>query len=147
MRPIWYAGTCDSLLAKVKAWHERYGQGQVHSTRQFLDFDGKIVNKPTKMIHTIAFIKQEIDNLVVFTNYYCKDLSLKVEVLAVADQWNREGKLLPGGLKKISLAFFPEHVEAIYQLISKARRDYLSGGSVEEKIQEAKDSGKDLFEI
>lgn len=146
-KPIWYTGTCDTLLAKIKAWHEGYDFGAVHSTRKFLDLKGNIVDKVTKRAHQIAFVKQEIDSLRAIVQFYCMDRSLVLEIEDVCKQWESNGLLLGRGLKRITLSFYPEHVKAIFDLVSKARREHIQGDSLENLIQGAKDTGKDLFEV
>jgi hypothetical protein len=144
-KPIWFAGVCDSLLRKLKAWHEGYDFGKPGATCPFMEMTGRIVAKVVKRAHTICFSQAEMDNLYKFVNYYSTNPALTAEVKAIAESW-RNGLLMPGGMRKVTLLFFPEHVKEIYDMVSRAKREAILGASVEDLIRQSKDSGKDLFE-
>ena len=51
---LWFAGVCDSLLAKVQAWLATYEQGEVARTRPFLELDGRVA-RPADAIRAQRF--------------------------------------------------------------------------------------------
>ena len=36
MPTTWFTGVCDTLLSRIQTWHDRYEQGQIYATRQYL---------------------------------------------------------------------------------------------------------------
>lgn len=145
-KPIWFAGACDSLLAKVKAWHEYYDLGTIYSTRKFLNEQFKIEDKVTKRVHAISFTKQEITYFKIFIDYYCPNKLLTQEIDGVTAMW-KSAPLANYNMRKLTLSFFPEHVKLIYDTLLKAKKEATMGKSMDTVIEEAKKSGKDLFEV
>lgn len=63
MSPIWFDGICDTLFAKVQAWHDYYDRGKIRATRKFLDTDG-LKDVPVKYAHEIPLTRAEGEALV-----------------------------------------------------------------------------------
>ena len=36
MATIWFSGVCDTLLARIVVWHEKYTDGTIYATRKYL---------------------------------------------------------------------------------------------------------------
>lgn len=158
--PLWFGGVCDDLLFKVMIWGRAYWRGEVHSTRQFLELDGRVVDKPTKMAHDIPFREVELDHLVRIGQALKPDSPLLEELIRIKGMW-KNGKAvrgnkyfrnywakvnLPTGIHKvITLAFYPEHVNEIVNMLKQAKTGQRST-TLEKIVQERQEQGKDLFE-
>lgn len=152
MGGLWFTGICDELYQKIVLWNAAYWKGEVHSTRQFLNEKGEVVDKPTKCAHRIPFRQQELDHLVRIASQLRPNTPMLDELKQLKSIW-KKGKavqgnvfrhaywskiVLPNGLhRSITLAFYPEHAKDVMNLLIEAKTN---------QIQEKKRVGKDLFE-
>ena len=51
MATAWFGGVCDSLLSRIRTWHDRYEQGQIYATRQYLTKQFAKIDVPVQHIH------------------------------------------------------------------------------------------------
>lgn len=64
MQTVWFAGTCDTLLERIKTWHERYAHGEVYATRQYLSNRFEKLDIPVQFRHKVPFSISELKQLV-----------------------------------------------------------------------------------
>jgi hypothetical protein len=62
--PLWFAGVCDQVLAKVQWWAANWARGEEYATRPFMNEKFEQVNVVTKRRAKIAWTKQEFQHLV-----------------------------------------------------------------------------------
>lgn len=159
--PLWFAGICDDLLAKVAIWNQAYWYGEIHSTRKWLDpKTGQVVDKPTRMAHWIPFKELELDHLIRIVGILRPGSDLVRELEDVKKVW-KYGKPvqgyrymrsywskvnLPQGLHRvIVMCFYPEHVKDILAMLVEAKTGQKSS-ALDTAVEAAKQAGKDLFE-
>lgn len=158
--PLWFAGICDELLTKVAIWDQAYWVGEVHSTRQFLELDGRIVDKPTKIAHELPLREIELDHMIRILEAMRPESQLLGEFQDIKKIW-KYGKpvrgfrfmksywsrfTLPQGIHRvITIAFYPEHVKEVLNTLLEAKTGQ-KVATIDAVVEKQKESGKDLFE-
>ena len=61
--PVWYAGVCDSMLAKVAFWANMWETGEAFATRDWLSPKGEIVPIVTKRLVKVPWPRGEFEHL------------------------------------------------------------------------------------
>lgn len=156
----WFVPVCDELYLKVALWDEAYKFGEVHSTCQYLEKDGQVINKPTRYAHRIPFRLVELEHLIRIIEDLKPGSTLVEELEQVKAVW-KYGKpvmgnrymlsywskiILPHGVHRlVTLAFYPEHVKEIRNILKEAKTGQ-TNAALEQIMEEKKQAGKDLFE-
>lgn len=138
--PLWFTPVCDQVLAKVARWKTHYDRGEVHSTRKFNHPVQGVIDLPVCYAHRLAFTKAEFDHLVRIMEACSQDKALIEELILVRDKILPNGRLMPGNVRVITLAFFLEHVTKIYDTLLEAKN------GKPRSIGEYQEPGKGLFE-
>lgn len=158
--PLWFTGICDELLLKIAIWDQAYWVGEVHSTRQFLERDGRVVDKPTKIAHEMPIREIELDHIIRILEAMRPESQLLGEFQAIKRIW-KYGKPvhgyrfmksywsrfnLPAGIHRvITVAFYPEHVKEVLNTLLEAKTGQ-KVATADLLIEKQKESGKELFE-
>lgn len=142
---IWYKGISDQVLAKFQAWRSAYDHGDVHSTRKFLTKRGVLEDRVVKRAHQIGWSASELAEAVRLLGSSEEGRTYAEEFKAVQKIWSK-GQPVPGGRRLVTLAFYQEHVNQMCDLLMRVK-DQETHQSIEERIQQAKEGGTDLFEI
>lgn len=160
MSGLWFTGICDELYLKIVMWNAAYWTGEVHSTRQFLNEKGVVIDKPVKCAHRIPFRQQELDHLVRIASQLRANTLILDELKQLQAMWKHghaikgniykhsywKKVLLPNGLhRSITLAFYPEHAKDIMNLLTEAKTDK-QAANIDSAVADKKSQGKDLFE-
>jgi hypothetical protein len=140
LKPSWFRPVCDQVLIKVAWWRENYTRGEVYSTCPFHDPNLGVIDKPTGYAHRMAWTKAEFDHLVRIMAGWCKDAPLIEELRIIRDKVLPNGRLIPGNKRVITLAFYFQHVDLIYQTLLEAKNGKSSS------IEEFREEGKGIFE-
>lgn len=159
--PIWYTGICDDLYKKIAIWKSAYWVGEVHSTRSWLDpKSGQPVDKPTRMAHRVPFREIELDHLLRITEQLKPNSPLLEELREIRKMWKYAKPIqgfrymhsywskvpLPAGLhRSITLAFYPEHVNEIFDMLVEAKSGQ-KAQTADAAISSKRSEGKDIFE-
>ena len=106
---LWFAGVCDSLLAKVQAWLATYEQGEVARTRPFLELDGRVADRPTQYAHKIPWRQAEIDAMVRFLEAAKPESSLTAD-MRVVQKGLRRSRQLPGSQFVAMMVFWKDDI-------------------------------------
>jgi hypothetical protein len=138
---IWFSPLCDQVLAIVTYWKQNYTRGEVHSTCKWNDpVTMLVVDKPTRYAHRLAFTKAEFAHLVRIMETLCQDKALVEELRIIRDRTLPRGQLLFGGRNRVTIAFYPEHVDLIHKTLTEAKNGKLKS------IQDYGEPGKGIFE-
>jgi hypothetical protein len=139
-QPLWFAGVCDSVLAKVSWWLSKYECGEVSRTRKFLDPVRGPVDIPTQYMHILAFSQREFDCLSAIVSAMRPDSSLAEDVERVRQNVAKTRKL-PRNQYAVPLWFWRDDVAEIQKALLEARdggKKTGIEGYVGEKLEEAK---------
>jgi hypothetical protein len=116
----WFSPICDIVLAKVELWRQHYERGEVSATCPYHDPVKGIVDAPTRYAHQIPWTPQEMDYLVRMVEDYCPNQALAEEVKCLKDILLK-GKMMSGGVRLITLNFYPEHLDQMLESIREAK--------------------------
>lgn len=161
VNPLWFTPICDEVHRKIAIWNQAYNLGEVHSTRQWLNpKSGSPEDMPTRFAHKIPLRQVELEHLIRITESLRPGSTLLDELKEIQSVW-RYGKpiqgyrfnysywskiQLPAGLHRaMTLAFYPEHVKEILDLLTEAKTGQ-KAASADALISAKKTEGKDLFE-
>lgn len=150
---LWFAGVCDELYQKIALWNQCYWTGgEVHSTRLWMDPKiGQPVPKPTRMAHRVPLREIELDHLLRIVEALRPGTPLLEELQQVRKIWKYAKPVkgyvfscgywsrvpLPHGMhRSITLAFYPEHVKEMVDILQEAKTGQ----------KPIKPDGKDIFE-
>ena len=139
MPALWFTPVCDTLLQTVAHWLATYERGEVYASRKWLGRDG-VVDRPTCYAHRLAFRPNELQHLLNILTH----LTPKSEVLADIGELQaglRRGRLLPGGKYVVTVAFYKQDIQEIYDALVRARAGETA------PLDAPKSDGKELFEV
>lgn len=152
MHPIWFDGVCDTLLAKIKIWHDRYESGQVRGTRQFLNTDGKLEDKPVKWLHQIPLTQKEAESLIRIMAAK-RPKSPLTEMLAPLAQNLRRYPMRMQGITPtwtVPFAYYKPEVRDILKALEEARADAKNitiGPTLDQFVDDKKKRGGHLWNV
>jgi hypothetical protein len=141
--PLWFTGVCDALLYKVQLWYLRYEQGVACKDADFLTSEGQVVKKPTMYACKVALTWNELEHLERILLAVCPRDPLTAEVCGIRKIW-KQGRLLPGNQRIMTLAFYASHVQQILQTLQQAKQGQVE--SIDAYIAAQKQAGKGPFE-
>lgn len=160
--PLWYSGVCDELYIKIAMWeHAYWNGGEIHSTREWLDPNsGQVVPKPTRMAHRVPLREVDLEHLIRIVGALKPDSEMLAELTEIKVMWKYakpvhgyrythgywSALILPKGIhRSITLAFYPEHVKELMELLKEAKTGQKTL-SIQQQIDQKKSEGKDIFE-
>lgn len=142
---LWFAGVCDSLLAKCERWLSGYETGEVSRTRPFMDERTcAVIDKPVQFAHRIAWHPREIDYLVKIMEAAKPDAALTID-LRVVQRGLKRTRQLPGGLYLATMVFWRDDVDEIVKALRSAKAGKLSG--VNEYVEAQTGQGGGLWKV
>lgn len=158
---LWYRGVCDDLYRKIAIWDFAYWNGEVHSTRQWLNpITAREEPKPVKMAHWMPLREIELEHMLRILEALRPNTSMLEEWQKIKEMW-KHGKTvqgsvynktywsvvpLPSGIHRvITVAFYPEHVKELVAILEEAKTGQ-KNASLESAVEKAKQEGKGLFE-
>jgi hypothetical protein len=117
----WFSPICDIVLAKLELWRKYYDRGEVSATCLYHDPTKGITDAPTRFAHRMPWTPQEMDYLIRMVEDHCENIPLVEEVRCLKDVLLK-GKMLSGGLREMTLNFYPEHLDQIVEAVQQAKR-------------------------
>jgi hypothetical protein len=152
MNPIWFDGVCDTLLAKVRIWYERYEKGQVRGTRPFLNTDGKLEDRPVKFLHEIPITQKEAEALLRIMTAKRPKLPLTEMLAPLVRTLRRYPMRMHGTVASwvIPFAYYKPEVREILKTIEEAQAEAKNttvGPTVDQFVAEKKKQGGHLWNI
>lgn len=144
--PIWFSGICDGLLLKIATWHKNYDRGDIHSTKDWRDFDGSVKKVIVKRIHRIPFSSPELEHLQRILSDMPLGEEIGKQIGIIKDEVWKNGTLIKGNQRILELAFYPHQVEQMYKLL-QACKNAPKTRIIDKAIEENKAGGKDIFEM
>jgi hypothetical protein len=145
MATVWFSGVCDSVLSKVYTWHKVYEQGEVCKDQDYLNVDGVVVKKPTMYAHRIGWTQPELEHLIRIVKDLRPQDPILGEVTRLRALW-RHGKLVYGGNRILTLAFYKEHVKLLLDILQEAKTGQ-TAAKIDQVIEQRRKEGKDLFQM
>lgn len=151
---IWFKGVCDTLLARIITWHEKYSQGDVYATRKYLSNQFEHVDIPVQHIHMIPFSRMELQQLVRIlmaekpTWKMTADFTRLLGIVNNPQMLRRFSKMVAtttSGMYVISLVFEKKEIRELRELLT-AVRDGVAVPTMENRVQIQKTAGKGLWE-
>jgi hypothetical protein len=142
-QPLWFAGVCDRLLAKVQWWFTNYEKGEISRTRKALDMGGKVVDVPLQYLHAMPFRQQEVDHLVRITAELRPKQAGLLELLRVLQRDLKKYRLLGTGERLAPLPFYKQDVKDMLDALLDAKAGL--GREDGSELQKRKDSGQFIW--
>lgn len=152
MNPIWFDGVCDTLLAKIKIWYERYETGQVRGTRAFLNNDGTLEDRPVKYLHEIPITQKEAEAILRIMRAKRPKLPLTEMLAPLINTLRRYPMRMQGTVPAwmIPFAYYKPEVREILKAIEEARADAKNttvGPTLDQFVEDKKKQGGHLWKV
>jgi len=152
-KPVWFAGVCDSLLARVQTWYENYEKGEIYASRLFLDTTFQKQDLPVLYAHDVPWRQDELEHLV----RILKDV--KPQWLVTSDfaripalVSNKAGRKKHAEMVKFRNGYFVltlifeyadlKELFLVLKEVKDGRRD-----TIEELLADKKKAGKEIWEM
>ncbi len=110
--PIWYAGICDRMLARILWWSQNWSRGDIFATRPFLTTTGKVENIVTKRLLKVPFHPEEFKQLVRILKIVKPVWELTADMEVILPKLNK-CQLVGGGLRLIPIATFKQECNRV----------------------------------
>ena len=123
---IWISDLGDRVYNKVVWWMQNYDKGKVCATRKFMTKPGErgpgveVIDMPTAKAVEIPWKLEELTYFTELLEYKLPKYPVTWGFRSDLPNW-KNGKLLAGGARVITMAIYPEALEAIFKAISEVK--------------------------
>src|ERR1017187_8135186 len=151
MSSLWFKPVCDDLLVKIAKWHINYDQGEVFSTRAFLDKLGAMSAKPIKRASKVAFRPLELEQLATILTAMAPKNPLTADLVSLNEGMKQRFRNIPlanrphmltTGEWVIKLAYYKDDVQEIFDILAEAKTGKVH--TTQGLMEQQKKAGKDL---
>lgn len=122
--PLWVKGICDRILLTLISWAMHYHNGVVSATRpqqQPPTASGvTVIDVPTRYAVDVAWQQQDLDYLIKVLEARVPTWPVTRDLRSCFPRW-RNGKLIPGGARVITLDHYFTDVTGMIRLMEALR--------------------------
>jgi hypothetical protein len=150
---LWFRPACDTLLAKIQVWHDKYEKGEVYSTRDWLSPIGSVEKMPTRYLHRVPFHPVEFKHLIAIMKAGEAKNKLTVDLEKIWQSmqmrfsnvpFTSRPKWMASGEWLVPMAYYKADVKELVDALLRARD---GRETLEDLMKSQKEQGKGLFEV
>jgi len=139
----WYSPVCDDVLRKIYVWYACYSRGDPSATRQWMNLDGRIIDRTTSYANPVRFKPFELDHLIRILDALAPTRELVEYFRRVRKGIRLRGKLLPGGEYEVVLNAYRQDVEETLTALIKAKTGETT--NISDTVKERTDKGVSIW--
>jgi hypothetical protein len=143
--PTWYTPVCDDVLRKIFMWHSRYNSGDPSATRPFVELNGRVVDKVTRVANRIRFKPNELDHLIRILDALTPTRELVDFYRKIRQNIKSRGHLVAGGEYEVIIDAYLQDAEETLKTLVRAKTGKLK--TIDELVKERTEQGKMPFEV
>lgn len=129
---LWVHGVCDNILEVLQYWISNYEKGKITATRRYLTKPGELgpapqeIDKPTRKSLELPWrevdLKKFVEVLDEVIPHNHETYALVRDLKHNLHKW-KNGKILPGGARKIEIDWYFKHVVQVYRIFEALKYD------------------------
>lgn len=126
INPLWIHGTCDRIMVTLQKWIMKYHDGKISATGRYMTKPGEMgpeikeIDRPTRYATEVAWRQDDLDYLIKILEKMVPEWPVTRDLRSSFPRW-KNGKLLPGGMRIITMDMYFSNLVEIYQLLEAIR--------------------------